>query len=237
MKSLRRYIDKIKPHFEKGGKFEKLESTFEAFETFLFVSDKVTSKGTHVRDANDMKRTMAIVVFALVVLFLAFKFVGLFDSDKDKKDNNLLLQTLTPVEEVKAFINDIGSSDLKSAYGRQKNEVWHDYNTFCSNAFYGEIDSIHINNYSLKTSDSLEALVYAEYSLYCKDGRSGRYEKNFTLQIYFQAATTCLSASKSGDTRNGSVRTLSTACMAPAISFRPLPVLSITIFSSSEIDP
>ncbi len=71
MKSLRRYIDKIKPHFEKGGKFAKLESTFEAFESFLFVSNKVTSKGTHIRDANDMKRTMIIVVLALVptVLF------------------------------------------------------------------------------------------------------------------------------------------------------------------------
>ncbi|HAF28175.1 MAG TPA: NADH:ubiquinone reductase (Na(+)-transporting) subunit B [Bacteroidales bacterium] len=66
MKSLRRYIDKIKPHFEKGGRFEKLESTFEAFESFLFVSNKVTSKGTHIRDANDMKRTMIVVVIALI---------------------------------------------------------------------------------------------------------------------------------------------------------------------------
>jgi len=71
MKSLRRYIDKIKPHFEKGGKFAKLESTFEAFESFLFVSNKVTTKGTHIRDANDMKRTMIVVVIALIptVLF------------------------------------------------------------------------------------------------------------------------------------------------------------------------
>ena len=71
MKPLRRYIDKIKPNFEKGGKFEKFGSTFEAFETFLFVPDTVTSKGSHIRDANDMKRTMAIVVFALIpsVLF------------------------------------------------------------------------------------------------------------------------------------------------------------------------
>jgi Na+-transporting NADH:ubiquinone oxidoreductase subunit B len=71
MKPLRRYIDKIKPHFEKGGKFAKLESTFEAFESFLYVSNKVTSKGTHIRDANDMKRTMIIVVIALIptVLF------------------------------------------------------------------------------------------------------------------------------------------------------------------------
>jgi len=71
MKSLRKYIDNLKPHFEKGGKFEKFESTFEAFETFIYVPNKVTSKGSHIRDANDMKRTMAIVVLALVptVLF------------------------------------------------------------------------------------------------------------------------------------------------------------------------
>lgn len=71
MKSLRRYLDKIKPHFEKGGKFEKFEATFEAFETFMYVPDAVTKKGTHIRDANDMKRTMAIVVLAVVptVLF------------------------------------------------------------------------------------------------------------------------------------------------------------------------
>lgn len=70
MKALRNYIDKIKPQFEKGGKFEKLHSTFEAFETFLFVSDKVTFKGSHIRDTNDMKRTMIMVVFALIPAML-----------------------------------------------------------------------------------------------------------------------------------------------------------------------
>lgn len=66
MKALRNYINKIKPQFEKGGKYEKLRSTFEAFETFLFVPDKVTSRGVHVRDSMDMKRLMSIVVLALV---------------------------------------------------------------------------------------------------------------------------------------------------------------------------
>ncbi len=71
MKFLRKSLDNIKPHFEKGGKLEKLHSTFEAFESFMFVPDTVTTKGTHIRDENDMKRTMAIVVFALIptVLF------------------------------------------------------------------------------------------------------------------------------------------------------------------------
>jgi len=70
MKALRNFLDKIKPQVEKGGKFHKLHSTFEAFETFLFVPNRVTSIGSHIRDANDMKRTMIIVVLALVPAML-----------------------------------------------------------------------------------------------------------------------------------------------------------------------
>lgn len=70
MKSLRNFLDKIKPQFEKGGKFEKLQSTFEAFETFMFVPNKVTHTGSHIRDANDMKRTMTIVIIALIPALL-----------------------------------------------------------------------------------------------------------------------------------------------------------------------
>jgi len=66
MKSLRNYINKVKPNFEKGGRLYALRSTFEAFETFLFVPDKVTSTGAHIRDAIDMKRAMIVVVLALV---------------------------------------------------------------------------------------------------------------------------------------------------------------------------
>jgi Na+-transporting NADH:ubiquinone oxidoreductase subunit B len=66
MKSLRNYIDKIKPKFEKGGKLYALRSTFEAFETFLFVPNKVTSTGSHIRDPIDMKRAMIVVVIALL---------------------------------------------------------------------------------------------------------------------------------------------------------------------------
>lgn len=70
MKLLRKKLDKIKPHFQKGGRFEKLQSTFEGFETFLFVPDKVTDRGAHIRDAIDMKRTMIIVVVAMVPALL-----------------------------------------------------------------------------------------------------------------------------------------------------------------------
>ncbi len=70
MKSFRRYIDKIKPQFEKGGKFEKLHSSFGAFETFLFVPDTVTKSGSHIRDAMDLKRAMAVVVIATIPALL-----------------------------------------------------------------------------------------------------------------------------------------------------------------------
>jgi len=70
MSALRRYIDKIKPNVEEGGKFHMFKSTFEAFETFLFVPNTVTKSGTHIRDAMDMKRTMFLVVIAMVPALL-----------------------------------------------------------------------------------------------------------------------------------------------------------------------
>lgn len=68
--NLRDLIDKIKPNFEKGGKFEKLSSTFEAFETFAYTPNTVTKKGSHIRDAVDLKRTLILVVIALIPALL-----------------------------------------------------------------------------------------------------------------------------------------------------------------------
>ena len=70
MKSLRNLIDKIKPQFSKGGRYAWLHSTFEAFETFLFVPNHTTRSGAHIRDSIDMKRTMSVVVIALIPALL-----------------------------------------------------------------------------------------------------------------------------------------------------------------------
>ena len=70
MNGLRKFVDKIKPTFEKGGKLGFLHSTFDAFETFLFVPNTVTRRGTHVRDCVDLKRVMIMVVLALVPAML-----------------------------------------------------------------------------------------------------------------------------------------------------------------------
>ena len=70
MSSLRRKLDKLKPHFSEGGRFEKLRSVFEGFEAFMFVSDRVTYKGSHIRDNTDLKRTMTVVIIALLPALL-----------------------------------------------------------------------------------------------------------------------------------------------------------------------
>lgn len=70
MKALRNIVDKLKPTFSKGGKLSFLQSTFEGFETFLFVPNETTQKGAHIRDCNDMKRTMIMVIVALIPAFL-----------------------------------------------------------------------------------------------------------------------------------------------------------------------
>lgn len=70
MNGLRNFVDKIKPTFEKGGKLGFLHSTFDAFETFLFVPNTVTRRGAHVRDCVDLKRVMIMVVLALVPAML-----------------------------------------------------------------------------------------------------------------------------------------------------------------------
>ena len=78
MKALRNYLDKIKPNFEEGGKFHWLYSTYDAFETFLFVPNTTSRSGVHIHDARDSKRTMIIVVIALLpALLMGMYNVGL----------------------------------------------------------------------------------------------------------------------------------------------------------------
>lgn len=87
MKALFNFVEnKLQPHFEKGGRFEKMHRSFEAFQTFLYVKGDVTRQGSHIRDAVDMKRTMFHVIIALTpallfgmwnVGFQHFKAIGL----------------------------------------------------------------------------------------------------------------------------------------------------------------
>ena len=66
MNFLRNQLDKIKPHFEKGGKYEKYGPAYSGFETFLFVPNHTTKTGAHIRDGVDLKRVMITVVIAMI---------------------------------------------------------------------------------------------------------------------------------------------------------------------------
>ncbi|MBE0434315.1 MAG: NADH:ubiquinone reductase (Na(+)-transporting) subunit B [Methylomicrobium sp.] len=62
--SARNFLDSIEPHFTKGGKLEKYFGLYEMVDTFLYTPAEVTRGKTHVRDGNDLKRTMTFVVIA-----------------------------------------------------------------------------------------------------------------------------------------------------------------------------
>lgn len=70
MKFIRKKIDKIKPQFEKGGKLHAFNSFFDAIETFLYVPNKTSKSGVHIHDSNDSKRSMIIVVIAMIPALL-----------------------------------------------------------------------------------------------------------------------------------------------------------------------
>ena len=70
MKLFKNLLESVKPHFEKGGKLEKMYPAYDAFETFLFVPNHTTNKGAHIRDAIDLKRTMFMVIIALIPCLL-----------------------------------------------------------------------------------------------------------------------------------------------------------------------
>lgn len=70
MKGLRKYLDRIKPSFEEGGKLHAFHSVFDGFESFLFTPSTTSVSGVHIHDSNDSKRTMIIVVLALIPCFL-----------------------------------------------------------------------------------------------------------------------------------------------------------------------
>lgn len=66
MKLMRRFLDRIHPAFDQGGKLEKLYPLYEAVDTFLYTPGTTTEGPSHVRDAIDLKRMMIMVVVALI---------------------------------------------------------------------------------------------------------------------------------------------------------------------------
>ena len=70
MNFLRDFFEKTEPYVQKGAKYHWLQSVHDGFFTFLFVPNKTAKTGTHIHDYIDLKRTMSIVVLALVPALL-----------------------------------------------------------------------------------------------------------------------------------------------------------------------
>ena len=68
---LRKWLDRLDPHFAKNGKLKRWFPLYEAIDAFLYNTNSVTKGAPHVRDALDLKRMMTTVVIALgpAVLF------------------------------------------------------------------------------------------------------------------------------------------------------------------------
>ncbi|WP_153914456.1 NADH:ubiquinone reductase (Na(+)-transporting) subunit B [Shewanella sp. TC10] len=80
--SLKDFIERIEPQFEKGGKYEKWYALYEAAATVFYTPGKVNKGSTHVRDNLDLKRMM-ITVWACTfpAMFFGMYNVGLQAQD------------------------------------------------------------------------------------------------------------------------------------------------------------
>lgn len=78
MELFKHLLDKFKPHFEEGGKFNKFYYLYEATDEFFYTTGEVTKSTPHIRDSIDLKRLMITVVLALIpVVFMTLYNTGL----------------------------------------------------------------------------------------------------------------------------------------------------------------
>lgn len=70
MKALKKLLDKARPAFEPGGKLHAFHSVYDGFDTFLFTPAETSRSGVHIHDSMDSKRTMIIVIAALLPCLL-----------------------------------------------------------------------------------------------------------------------------------------------------------------------
>ncbi len=67
---LNKFIDRLRPQFEEGGKYHAFHSVFDGFATFLYTPRTTATSGVHIHDSIDSKRVMIIVVLSLLPCLL-----------------------------------------------------------------------------------------------------------------------------------------------------------------------
>ncbi len=111
----RSLLDSIEPFFTQGGKLEKYYGLYEMVDTFIYTPADVTRGTTHVRDGNDLKRTMTFVVIAtffciLMAMYnsgyqanLALQAMGL-DQAQDWRSIPMALFGYSPMNPISNFV-------------------------------------------------------------------------------------------------------------------------------------
>jgi Na+-transporting NADH:ubiquinone oxidoreductase subunit B len=70
MKFIQKFFEDTKPHVQKGAKYHWLHSVHDGTFTLFFVPKHTSNSGSHIHDFIDLKRTMGLVVFALIPALL-----------------------------------------------------------------------------------------------------------------------------------------------------------------------
>jgi len=70
MNFITKMFDKMEPTFSEGGKLSALHSLYDGFKSFMLIPNDTAKSGVHIHDVNDSKRTMIMVVIALVPCML-----------------------------------------------------------------------------------------------------------------------------------------------------------------------
>lgn len=77
MKALKRFMERIRPSFEVGGRLHAFRSVYEGMDTFLFTPRQTAAaRGAQIHDALDSKRIMIMVIVALLPCF----FFGMYNT-------------------------------------------------------------------------------------------------------------------------------------------------------------
>ena len=67
---VKKYLERIKPNFMPDGKLHSFKSVYDGFESFLFTPNTTSTSGVSIHDSNDSKRTMTVVIIALLPALL-----------------------------------------------------------------------------------------------------------------------------------------------------------------------
>lgn len=77
MKALKKFMERIRPSFEAGGRLHAFRSVYEGMDTFLFTPRQTAAaRGAQIHDALDSKRIMIMVIVALLPCF----FFGMYNT-------------------------------------------------------------------------------------------------------------------------------------------------------------